>query len=199
MSFLASFRRHRFVGHVEAPIGGRVSGWIVDRECPRSRVLVYFGPKQTLGGIALADRYRADVQATGHSVDGFCGFTVEAGAANAVVHIKLSPAHRTVAVELGPAERPMYRLRCGSRVYGAERGRDWISGFALDLDRPLDRCILQLQRADGSTGRLAACRFDPRARPTHAHDGFYGFRTPAAGGGRIVDADTGALVYAWNR
>ena len=199
---LGRWLRAGIVGHIDGMRAGRLHGWAADLLEPERRLEIRLEAPERASIMTLADRYRADLQARGLG-DGCHGF------AFAVPTAADPAAMRVVA---GPARVPLNAVR-GQRLrqtmhddgpaivcLDGREPRRGLSGWAIDRDRPPQRCLLRLRSLGGEHAeeqRATLWRADiPASDDTDRLHGFAFRPVPPPAAGRFVleDVRTGRVL-----
>ncbi len=183
------------LGFVDGVVRGRLHGWALDRGNPARRLSVAVTVSTRRPVLVVADRYRADLQQSGHG-DGHYGFSAPVGQ----VPIEAMTVHVISA-------RPSVSLPCATepsrlpKAHGVEFGslrlqiddvaqRGHVSGWAWNRERPTHRCVLQLILG-GSVRQTRRATLYRKELVAEAGDGYHGFHfpLPAGSGGRLTLRD----------
>jgi len=198
-------RSSKILGFIDGIQRGRLHGWALDRANPGRRLLVAVrvsGRQRTV----LADRYRADLQQSGHG-DGHYGFSVpvahdpmdeiSAHVTSEWPFVSLTSAHTARPVtHAHAAEAGSYELHIDNVVRPP-----FLSGWACNRALPNHRCVLQLF-LDGSIRQTRRATLYRQELVAGGCDGYHGFHFPLPAGFsgrlRLRDIATGHL-FEMNR
>ena len=174
-------RESPIVGNVDGIRGNHLCGWVLDRREPSRRLAVTVEGHPGGTVVAVADRYRADVQEAGMG-DGYCGFAIPTTRLQAAVPLRVLAGSPPVSLPMPGAPSPcqQHLHRSGSFTLCLDNidRRSGISGWARDSGQPAERQLLRLY--DGA-GRLLGEQRATHHRADLEHtscDGLYGFAFP---------------------
>lgn len=170
---------HSVVGFVDGIADTLLAGWAFDPQSPSRFLAVDIRTDRDVSVTVAADRYRADVHALGIG-DGHCGFSV------ALRELGQFSAARIVISSIG-AELPGSPVRfCDAapplRMIGSAAirldslcpARMAISGWAVDVQDPSQRCKLSVRMPNGMRHCTRATLYRSDIALPNV-DGFHGF------------------------
>jgi len=188
------------VGFVDGVIHGHLCGWVYHPATPRHRLTVAVRDRSGRRRVALADRYRADVQRCGHG-DGHYGFSLLTGGLDDTSAVEVTAHGATTQLPIAYGDDltiPPHIFTSGPYTLCADRGATahFVSGWAVDVRFPLRRRTLRLLSGDHVVGQQRATLYR-REVANAVCDGYYGFLFPcplrSLTAPVLQDVETGAL------
>lgn len=194
------------VGFVDGIVRGRLCGWAYDRTSPRHRLTVAAWDPSGRQRLVLADRYRADVQQSGHG-DGYCGFVLPLAQSSDVEGVRVVSTRPAVELTFVPNLRGTEAAAPKVFTVGAYTLQvdmppipGQISGWAVDRQRPQDRRALRLC-ADGHAIRRQRATLYRGDVADGFCDGYHGFLFTLPGSSMqslaLEDVGMSAMFRIW--